>query len=277
MSQTIDLVLSGGSVQGLCVHAGFLEAIEGEVDIARLATCSAGTVVGALWAIGWPAQDIWRLVNDIDFGEYLSLSLWGKAKFAWRGHVSDGEAYRKLLGELFGHRRSRETRTEMRIAVSNLTDGCLESWGWGNADLPLADAVYASSAIPGAFKPLKLGEKIYADGGVYAHFPVQLLRDHSVADQPLVGHRFDNLQVAEGDLCGLDMLWLTLDRLTDANADAGEALANIDSHLQSSIVCSTRGVRTEERFDLPKAQREYLRQLGRAAGKRALAVLPSVD
>lgn len=267
----IDLVLSGGSVQGLCVHAGFLQAIEGRVEVKRMATCSAGTLVGALWATGRSADEVWALVRDIDFRRYLSLNWWGTLQFMRRGYVSDGLAYRALLDELFGTQLAIGTDIEMRIAVSNLSDGKLESWGWDRPNFPLADTVYASSCIPGAFKELEIHGKLFGDGGVYAHFPTQLLHEHS--ERLMVGHRFDNLQVAESEMTGLDKLWLTLDRLTDANADASQETANlacVELH-QPSAIYTTRGIPPgADRFDLSAWDRDKLRERGHLAGLLAV-------
>ena len=41
----------------------------------------------------------------------------------------------------------------------------------------LARAVVASSAVPLAFKPIELGDKIYTDGGVLMNLPTQPIRE----------------------------------------------------------------------------------------------------
>ena len=54
----IGVVLSSGGVRGVYAHTGFLMALEKmELDIKALAGCSAGAIVGGMYASGTPVQE----------------------------------------------------------------------------------------------------------------------------------------------------------------------------------------------------------------------------
>jgi predicted acylesterase/phospholipase RssA len=78
------------------------------------------------------------------------------------------------------------------------------AFGWGNADLKVSEAVYASAAFPGAFPPLKVSVDqldmsggsvahvrpkhfLLADGGVFNNFGTEWFEDASEASTRLYG------------------------------------------------------------------------------------------
>ena len=74
----------------------------------------------------------------------------------------------------------------MLINAVDLGDGSTEWFGTGERlDISLADAVYASSALPVFYPPLEVGGRAFIDGGT-SH-PLALQRAHEAGASTIIG------------------------------------------------------------------------------------------
>lgn len=140
---------------GFFAHAGVVSALEAEgLRPARVVGSSAGALVGGLWAAGVPAARIRE--------ELLALR---------RAHFWDPSPG---LGLLRGGRF--RARLEAMLPVRTFEEcpvpvalSAFDVLGWRTAVLaegPLAPAIHASCAAPGLFQPVRIGGRLYSDGGV---------------------------------------------------------------------------------------------------------------
>ncbi len=68
---------------------------------------------------------------------------------------------REFIERLVGDRTFEELAVPLRIVATDITHGTRAVFESG----PLAPAVLASSAIPGVFPPVRIGDSVYVDGG----------------------------------------------------------------------------------------------------------------
>jgi NTE family protein len=160
---------------GFFAHAGLVAALE-ERDLrpAALSGSSAGALVGALWAAGHPAERIVEILvgsRRADFWDpVLPLPFLGERRAHPLPGLLRGD---KLLALLRRHLPAtfEELRVPLTVEALNLTRGRLEALSSG--DLP--GAVLASCAYPGLFRPARLGDDLYWDGGFVNKAPVTAL------------------------------------------------------------------------------------------------------
>jgi NTE family protein len=82
---------------------------------------------------------------------------------------------KKLFDKLFEGKTLGETKIPLWCAVTNITKNRLEFLSSEhNPDMPIAEAVRASSCIPMIFKSVLYNGDIYVDGGMFADFPVDI-------------------------------------------------------------------------------------------------------
>lgn len=192
---TDGLVLSGGGSRGLA-HPGSLMALEERGFDADIVTgTSIGALVGALYAVGYPAADIQRQVEAVDWGElftatpvvigperavrYPLLSYDRQAdplRFN-RGIVPQWRMNRALVRLLFdGEARARgdfdRLARRFRAVATDLRTG--EPVVLGRGDL--ARAVRASFAVPGVFAPVEWEGRTLIDGGIADNLPIEPAR-----------------------------------------------------------------------------------------------------
>lgn len=171
-------VLSGGGARGALQVGALLALLERGVYPDMV----VGTSIGA-WNAAWLARmptlvgvqelaDIWRQMHasDLFFGRALPrwAPLRGLLALAALRRVARGRSslygdagMRQLLAGHLGELTFGDLALPLAIVAANLTDGGRTVFRSG----PLAPAVLASSAIPGIFPPVRIGNSVYADGG----------------------------------------------------------------------------------------------------------------
>lgn len=76
---------------------------------------------------------------------------------------------RQMVAHLLDDITFEQTAVPLRIIATDITHGTRAIFGTG----PVAPAVLASSAIPGIFPPVRLGEAVYVDGGALDNASVE--------------------------------------------------------------------------------------------------------
>lgn len=162
----IGLVLSGGGTKGVA-HAGVLKFLsEKQIEVDVLACCSAGSIVGSLYAVGKSADEILSFFKSVYF-------------FNWRhfainkpGLVSS-KIFRTYLQPIFEDMTIGDLQKEVRIVATELVSGTQRIF---DKEFNVIDAIIASCSIPGVTTPYIVGEELYSDGGVLNNFPADIIQ-----------------------------------------------------------------------------------------------------
>ncbi|WP_439478851.1 patatin-like phospholipase family protein [Chryseobacterium aquaticum] len=161
------LVLSGGGTKGIA-HAGVLKFLsEKNIDIDILSCCSAGSIVGCLYAIGKKPEEI------LDFFQSIYFFNWKHFTFNQPGLVSS-IIFANYLKPIFQDMKIGDLDKEVRIVATELVSGTEKVF---DKDFSVIDAMIASCSIPGITTPYILGEEMYCDGGVLNNFPADIIRN----------------------------------------------------------------------------------------------------
>ncbi|MCL2736370.1 MAG: patatin-like phospholipase family protein [Propionibacteriaceae bacterium] len=131
----------------------------------------------------------WQLLSSLGrlgkVGAGLASALRG-AERAASAYRPGPIVYRLLFESGFTARAVRESGMRLRLAFVGLRSGDLRFMREDGIivdtdDQPVSDTafdlslgVWASCAIPGVFRPVKLGDEVYADGGVRENVPVEM-------------------------------------------------------------------------------------------------------
>jgi NTE family protein len=150
-------------------HIGVLRALEeARIRPTLYAGSSAGAFVAATAAAGVALTDLEsiaaRLRRTTVFQvDYLSLLRYGFRTPA----LYRAERLRALCGELFAKTTFRDLSTPLVVSTVEV-ESAAPLW-WGLSSLPdtsVADAVYASCAMPGLLPPGRVAGRLCMDGGV---------------------------------------------------------------------------------------------------------------
>lgn len=303
-----DVVLEGGGVKGIALVGALNVLEERGYEFNRVAGTSAGAIVGALVAAGFPADELRDIMNSVDYQKFRDGEPWehlliGKAaELLFSDGVYQGEYLRSWLGDLLkkrhvdtfadlpyestGHSLPSNEVGRLVVMASDISQGGLRRFPWDYSEHygqdPLtqrvADAVRMSMSIPFFYQPVHLksaggGSSSIVDGGMLSNFPVDV---------------FDAPQ-------GVEPRWPTFGIKLSVHADAAQqaarpvkglfsmAAAMIDTltgfydrmHIDNpdvlarTIFIDTGKVKATD-FDLDKATQQMLYNNGRAAAIRFL-------
>ncbi len=171
----VILVLGGGGMKGLA-HIGAWKALrECGVEVAEIVGTSIGALVGACIAAGEEWEDMAPRALALQKKDIVSLD--GRALLVGgirRESIFHDVAYRDYIRRTLPVERFDDLLLPLSLNAVDLETGRTEWFGvGGRTDLPLADAIYASSALPVFFPPARIGEQVYVDGGVRASLPIE--------------------------------------------------------------------------------------------------------
>jgi predicted acylesterase/phospholipase RssA len=196
------VVLSGGSVNGIFLQLGFLQALR-ESDLWRRIGWVYGTSAGAMsgWAVAMDSLDeheefLMQLQPEDVFAAH---DLW-RAPFVGLHRYTLPETVAERLGDPVElARRVQEGRRELTVVTTDVglssesarRDVQFERAFSSLHETPetLADAIFASAAISTFVLPLRIGDSVYADGGWVRNFPLAYAYDEPRAET-IVGCRY---------------------------------------------------------------------------------------
>lgn len=165
--EKIGLVLSGGGNKGVA-HAGVLKFLkEKNIEADLLACCSAGSIVGCLYAAGKSPQEI------LDFFKSVYFFNWKHFTFNKPGLISS-KIFDAYLKPIFDEMKIGDLDKEVRIVATELVSGKQIIF---DKDFKVIDAIIASCSVPGVTTPYIIGEELYSDGGVLNNFPADIIQN----------------------------------------------------------------------------------------------------
>ncbi len=163
----IALALGGGAARGFA-HIGVIKILEqnGIVPDIIVGT-SAGSLVGALYAGGFDGFALQRLALTMDEGVLADWSISGITKGVLKGELLEAYVNDRLQG-----RAIEKLGRPLGVVATDLATGEAVVFRAGNTGI----AVHASSAVPGAFRPVRIAGREYVDGGLTHPVPVRAAR-----------------------------------------------------------------------------------------------------
>ncbi len=164
----VALVLGSGGVRGMA-HVGVLEELENAgIDFDIIIGCSAGSIVGALYADHPSAQCIKKAVYELKTDTVIDIDI-GDCRYG----MSQGTSMRKVLDKYLDAECFEELKIPLIVVASDLRTGELVPMGSGE----LVQAVQASCSIPFVFVPQEMYGRVMVDGGVVNPVPACIAKD----------------------------------------------------------------------------------------------------
>ena len=167
-------VFAGGGSFG-AIQVGMMQSLASHGIAADMVVgSSVGAINGAFYA-GDPTLDgvkrlaaIWRGLKRHDVFPISVRTLLG---FLWRrDFLIPHDGIRKLIDDHIPYRNLEEAKVPVHIVATDIITGDSVVL----SDGPTADAIVASTAIPGAFSPIHYKDYYLADGAVSSNTPVRI-------------------------------------------------------------------------------------------------------
>jgi NTE family protein len=171
----VVLVLGGGGVKGMA-HVGAWKAVqESGLVVTEIIGTSIGALVGACIAGGEGWERLAPRAITLMKQDIVTLNRWAllfngiRQPSVFRGDTFQAYIHTALPAASFD-----ELRLPLSMNAVDLETGTMEWFGaGGRTEIGLAEAVYASCALPVFYPPAEIGDRLYVDGGVRDALPIQ--------------------------------------------------------------------------------------------------------
>jgi NTE family protein len=151
----VALVLGAGASKGFA-HIGVLKILEtNRIPVHMIVGTSAGSFVGCLSAYGYDAYQLQKIAIGVEKGEIADLTV------PDNGFIK-GEKLAEYVNRTLRNTPIENLRIPFHAVATDVQSGQETVFGRGNA----GTAVRASCSIPGIFRPVRIGDRVYVDGGV---------------------------------------------------------------------------------------------------------------
>lgn len=163
----VALVLGGGSARGFA-HVGVIRALEQEkIPVHMIVATSVGSLIGGLYAANPDSFQLEWTAFKIEKSDILDFSI----IYSKYGPVQ-GVRLENFVEKTAKVKRVEHTKIPFYPVATDLNTGETVVLDKGS----LSKAVRASSAIPGIFVPVKIGNRTLVDGGVTNNLACDIAR-----------------------------------------------------------------------------------------------------
>jgi len=262
----IGIALAGGGIRGIA-HAGVLKALEENgVEIEAIGGTSAGSIIAALYAMGYKPYYIYVLFKKyaqeiINIGNIPIVSGIGnfvKSKKIGIAGLKDGSTLENMCNEVAlrkGVKVIGDIKMPLAIPAVDILDS--KEYIFTNCaprnnpndnyitEIEIGKAVRASSSFPAIFCPCEYKNHMFMDGGTLDNIPVIPLK--RIYDKKIIAVNFAADPVEEGSDV-MDIVMKTLDIM--GNQIAKEGLEQSD--LVLTVSTDKAGL-----FDIEKLDKCY--------------------
>ncbi len=161
----IALVLGAGASRGFA-HIGVLKVLQtNNVPIHMIVGTSAGSFVGSLYAYGIDAFELQKMALSIEKGDIIDLGV------PDNGFVK-GEKLEQFINTTLKNTPLEKLKIPFYAIATDIQSGEEAVFLRGNT----GKAVRASCSIPGVFRPVRIADRLYIDGGVVSPVAVDAAR-----------------------------------------------------------------------------------------------------
>lgn len=168
-SKGVGVVLSGGGIRGLA-HIGILRELEeANIPIAAISGSSVGALIGAMYAARPDAKALEAFVRKTALHHLFSPSL------STSGALKPDKilrAVKDFVGKSFDFS---DLSIPVFVTATDLNSGEKVVFSSNKEGFSLFDALSASCAFPGIFLPLRMHNRVLADGGISDPLPVSAI------------------------------------------------------------------------------------------------------
>jgi len=167
-------VFAGGGSFG-AIQVGMMDSLaRHDITADMVVGSSVGALNGAFYASDPTVDGVERLANiwrGLRRQDVFPMTWRTLLSFLWRrDFLIPHDGVRKLVDDHIPYRNLEEARLPVHIVTTDIVTGDSVVFSSG----PAAEAIVASTAIPGAFAPVHYGDRYLVDGAISSNTPVRV-------------------------------------------------------------------------------------------------------
>jgi NTE family protein len=197
------LVLGGGGIKGLAHIGAWKALLEADVRVSEITGTSIGALVAVCLAAGQSVEELEQKGLALKKSDIVSLN--GRALLIngiRQQSVFRDDALRRYIDRVLPVKSFDELEIPVSMNAVDLETGHITWFGaGGRTDVSLADAIYASCALPVFYPPARIEGRYFVDGGVSESLPIEWARSRGakrvIAIDVSAGEVKDSLDVLD--------------------------------------------------------------------------------
>jgi NTE family protein len=186
-----NIVFSGAGLR-IYTFLGFIKALN-ELDLLKNITSIIGTSSGSLIAVlcilDFSYSEIEEIILKINTSNLKNINSDNIINFFKDYGVDDGKNFERIINIILNIKVKNENITFKELYELNhkkliITATCVNSMDIEyfdyetTPDIPIKKVLLMSISIPLIFKPVKLDNKFYVDGGLISHYPIDYFKNN---------------------------------------------------------------------------------------------------
>lgn len=208
-------LFGGGAIRGVS-YIGAIKALEElRINPTTLGGSSVGSIIAALLAVGYTAEELKEVFLKVNFDLFKDISIGFGPIFA----LSKGEVFLEWVRELIekkfygdeykkGTNRAvtfKDINKNLVIITTNLSNfECKEFSRFETPDYEIASAVRISCCMPGLMKPIEYNKTLLVDGDLQKSWPMwKLSKNLLLPDERILEFRLEGYYDTN-DISGID-------------------------------------------------------------------------
>ncbi len=208
-------LFGGGAIRGVS-YIGAIKAMEElGVETDTYGGSSVGSIIAALLAVGYTAEELKQIFLKVNFELFKDISIGLGPIFA----ISKGEVFLEWVRELieikfYGENYKKgankavtfkDIDKNLIIITTNLSNfECKEFSRFETPDYEIASAIRISSCMPGLMKPIEYNNTLLVDGDLQKSYPMwQLSKNLNTKDTRILEFRLEG-DYDKNNLSGID-------------------------------------------------------------------------
>ena len=248
----VAVVLSGGGAKGMA-HIGVLKVLEkAGIPVDIVTGTSMGSIIGGLYSIGYNSHSLDSMVRVQDWSYvitdkedlrnqsisdrkkqntyFFSTGVTLGKKDMNAGGIIKGKNLAELFQQLcIGYTDSLNFSTDLEIPFACVATDIITNDEVVFHSGRLPQAMRASMAIPAAFSPVRIGDKVLVDGGLKNNYPADIARQ--MGAEVIIGVTVQGAPKVAEDMGGTMSI---ISQIVDVNCKnkVEDNLAITDLHMQ---------------------------------------------
>lgn len=183
-----NLVLEGNGMAGL-TYIGVLKILEDKdmmKNFINFAGTSSGAIMVSLISIGYSSEEIYNIINDLDWNKMVQRRNWFYQLFHfWKKYgLFKYDNIENTIKSFFLNKLGKSdltfrehyeiTQKKLILVGVNITKKQNEYFSVDETpDMSVIKAIKISSSFPFIFDPIKHNDMLYIDGGIMNNFPIE--------------------------------------------------------------------------------------------------------
>ena len=274
-----NLALAGGGVWGISYAGAFeeLDRLGMLSEIRCVAGTSAGSLAGLLLSLRYTSAEISRIIQGLDYTKFIEQGRLHQVVRQYGFYPCDyaSELFHGWLQEKLGSEQATfgdlhdAGGLDLRAYATNLNTRHIYEFSYQKTpDVPLADAVRASMAVPLFFTAVNINGQVFVDGGTVFDYPLAGFAQEEIGNT--LGLAFAQSSVVatedQDDLVfGYDQPLQYIQRLVNVLQRVQSPVFALHDFLQESTILIETGGVNSLNFKLSKEQKYQLVENGRLA------------